>query len=110
LPPATARYNCELAAITRLETRIAASRVYVTSAHCPHARGSGNATQYQASVNSVSGDQYLNLDASGAVLYGRNRHAAPGAHSRASLSVSRSVAQSRTGHFYRSVNELPDTN
>jgi hypothetical protein len=36
--------------------------------------------------------------------------AAPGAHSRASLSVSRSVAQSRTGHFYRSVNEMPGTN
>ena len=51
--------GCELAAITRLERRIAAGRVYVTSAHCPHARGSGNVTQYQASVNSVSGDQYL---------------------------------------------------
>ena len=56
------------------------------------------------------GDKYLNLDANGAVLNGRNRHATPGAHSRANLSVSRSVAQSRTGHFYRSVNEMPGTN
>jgi hypothetical protein len=97
-----------LAAITRLETRIAACRVYVISAHCPRARG--NVTQYQASVSSVSGDKYLNLDANGAVLNGRNRHATPGAHSRANLSVSRSVAQSRIGHFYRSVNEMPGTN
>ena len=51
-----------VAAITRLETWIAACRVYVTSAHCPHARGSrSNVTQYQASVSSVSGDKYLNL-------------------------------------------------
>ena len=69
-----------VAAITRLETWIAACRVYVTSAHRPHARGSrSNVTQYQASVSSVSGDKYLNLDANGAVLNGRNRHAAPGA-------------------------------
>ena len=40
---------------------------------------SSNVTQYQASVSSVSGDKYLNLDANGAVLNGRNRHAAPGA-------------------------------
>jgi hypothetical protein len=39
------------------------------------------------------------LDANGAVLDGRNGHAAPGADGRASLSV----AQSRTGHFLRHV-------
>jgi hypothetical protein len=51
--------KARMAAITRLETRIAAGRGIAREER------TGNAAQYQASVNSVSGDQYLYLDANG---------------------------------------------